>query len=113
MRGVQARIDLEGIKMLIRSTALAVLGLIVSVGGNILQSIPAEAGRKHCMFAARSLSSGVIIADGNAWATKMSRSCRRAKRRCKRELARKQRGAVGERAGRTTGCKKQTGASVG
>ncbi|MGH1352973.1 MAG: hypothetical protein ACRBBN_19525 [Methyloligellaceae bacterium] len=72
---------------------LVALGAVAMVGGimMIASSNPAEAGRKRCVFMAHNPFNGHMIADGWAKAIKKSTACKRAKRRCNRELNRKRR----------------------
>lgn len=72
-----------------RTLMLGAAALSAIVGSNLMTSQPAEA-RPACYYIARD-PSGNMMADGHAWAAKMSRACNRAERRCKRELERKRR----------------------
>ena len=58
-------------------------------------SAPAEAGRKQCVYMAHNPWNGHMVADGWAKASRLSKACDRARRRCNRELNRERRnGAV-------------------
>jgi hypothetical protein len=49
-----------------------------------------------CIFLGRDLNNGNVVADGVAYTKNKSRACKRAERRCNRELNRKRRaGKVG------------------
>ncbi len=74
------------------------LGAIAMVGGAMMlaSSNPAEAGRKRCVYMGHNPVTGHMIADGWAKAIKKSTACKRASRRCNRELERKRKqGKVG------------------
>ena len=74
--------------------SIAIAATIAVLGTNMLVATPAEA-RPHCMYWAHDFS-GKRVADGSAWAKNMRLACKRAKRRCNRELKRKKRrGKVG------------------
>lgn len=55
---------------------------------------PAEAGRKQCVYFSWHVWNGNMVADGWAKATKLSRACDRARRRCNRERDRRLRDGV-------------------
>lgn len=69
-----------------------------------MMAAPAQA-RPDCYFIAHNPATGLMVADGHAWAMKKKWACNRAERRCNRELKRKKRhgldrGALGAKCGR-------------
>lgn len=69
-------------------SALAVSALTLAFVATAF-SVPADAGRKQCVYMAHNPWSGHMVADGWARAIKLSTACKRARRRCSRELGRK------------------------
>lgn len=76
-----------------RGTTLALLASVATI--SVITTDTAHAKLKLCTFTAHDLH-GRQVADGQAWGTNKRRVCKRARRRCDRELRRKQRqGKVG------------------
>ena len=75
-------------------SAIALSAVTIGIVAASMSS-PAEAGRKRCVYMAHNPWNGHMVADGWAKARKLSRACKRARRRCNRELKRDRRnGAV-------------------
>lgn len=72
--------------MRIASVSLTVMAFAAVIGSNVVLANPAQAA--HCLYIAYH-SNGARIADGAAIARNTRVACRRAKRRCERERARK------------------------
>jgi hypothetical protein len=72
-----------------RILALAGAGVATVLSTSLVTSQLAEA-RSRCVYMAHD-PQGRMMADGWATASKMSRACDRARRRCNRELERKRR----------------------
>lgn len=72
--------------MRLKSLSMAAVALAAGMGSNIVVTSPAEAA--HCLYIAFH-SNGARIADGAARARNTRVACRRAKRRCERQRARK------------------------
>jgi hypothetical protein len=75
--------------MSIRTLLLAAVALCSLPSASLVLSSPAAA-RPFCEYRAYD-PMGKLMADGYAWAMKMSWACNRARRRCNRELERKRR----------------------
>ena len=80
-----------------QSLKLAAVAVASLLSANLVMSSPAEA-RKRCVYMAHN-PSGHMMADGWAKARKLSRACKRARRRCNRELKRKRRRGKAGRGG--------------
>ena len=85
-------------KKFLTFSSVAIASLI---GASLIMATPASAKRKRCVYMAWN-PAGHAMADGWAKAKKLSKACKRAKKRCNRELSRKRKHG---KAGRG-GCKK-------
>lgn len=84
-----------------KTLTLSAVAIATLTAASLMMAAPASAKRKQCVFMAWN-PSGHMMADGWAKAKKLSKACKRAKKRCNRELNRKRKHG---KAGRG-GCKK-------
>ncbi|HHN67737.1 MAG TPA: hypothetical protein ENK15_06855 [Thermopetrobacter sp.] len=67
----------------------AMSGGALAIAALLIAAEPAAAKLKSCAYTAYEVGTGKLVADGYAKAFKRSRACKRAKRRCNRELKRR------------------------
>ena len=67
----------------------AMSGGALAIAALLIAAEPAAAKLKSCVYTARDPITNDVMADGHAKALKRSRACKRAKRRCERELKRR------------------------
>ncbi len=70
---------------------LSSVAIVALTAASLMMTTSASAKRKRCVYYAWNVNNNQVMADGWAKAKKLSRACKRAKRRCNRELERKRR----------------------